>query len=40
MSATEATAEKKPFWEKGNLAPVHEEVTVFDLPVEGRFRRN
>ena len=35
MSATEATAEKKPFWEKGNLAPVHEEVTVFDLPVEG-----
>ncbi|MES2600497.1 MAG: carotenoid oxygenase family protein [Pseudomonadota bacterium] len=35
MSQLDTTAEKEPFWEKGNLAPVHEEVTAFDLPVEG-----
>lgn len=34
MSQVEATADT-PFWERGNLAPVHEEVTAFDLPVEG-----
>ncbi len=28
-------ANEEPFWTKGNLAPVHEETTVFDLPVEG-----
>jgi carotenoid cleavage dioxygenase len=38
MSQLEANTETDadtPFWEKGNLAPVHEEVTAFDLPVEG-----
>ena len=35
MSQLEAKTEPKPFWEKGNLAPVFEEVTAFDLPVEG-----
>ena len=35
MSQLDTTAESEPFWEKGNLAPVHEEVTAFDLPVEG-----
>lgn len=34
MSQVETTAEK-PYWERGNLAPVFEEVTAFDLPVEG-----
>lgn len=34
MSQMEATTEK-PFWEQGNLAPVFEEVTAFDLTVEG-----
>jgi len=34
MSQVETTTDT-PFWEKGNLAPVHEEVTAFDLPVEG-----
>ena len=34
MSQVETTTEK-PYWEQGNLAPVHEEVTAFDLPVEG-----
>lgn len=34
MSRVETTSEK-PYWEQGNLAPVHEEVTAFDLPVEG-----
>ncbi|MGL4260390.1 MAG: carotenoid oxygenase family protein [Afipia sp.] len=34
MSQVEARADT-PFWERGNLAPVHEEVTAFDLPVEG-----
>lgn len=34
MSQVETTSEK-PYWEQGNLAPVHEEVTAFDLPVEG-----
>jgi hypothetical protein len=24
-----------PFWEQANFAPVHEEMTAFDLPVEG-----
>lgn len=28
-------ATDKPFWEQGNLAPVFEEITAFDLPVEG-----
>jgi carotenoid cleavage dioxygenase-like enzyme len=31
MSQSEAA----PFWEQGNLAPVQEEITAFDLPVEG-----
>src|SRR5882757_3699160 len=38
MSQIDPMAESKtetPFWEQGNLAPVHEEVTAFDLPVEG-----
>lgn len=35
MSQTEQIAEEKPYWLKGNLAPVMEEVTTFDLPVEG-----
>lgn len=34
MSQVEAKTET-PFWEQGNLAPVFEEVTAFDLPVEG-----
>lgn len=34
MSQVETTAEK-PYWERGNLAPVFEEVTAFDLTVEG-----
>ncbi|MGL5166363.1 MAG: carotenoid oxygenase family protein [Afipia sp.] len=34
MSQVE-TKTDTPFWERGNLAPVHEEVTAFDLPVEG-----
>ena len=34
MSQVAAKADT-PFWERGNLAPVHEEVTAFDLPVEG-----
>jgi carotenoid cleavage dioxygenase-like enzyme len=34
MSQAEAKT-KTPFWEQGNLAPVQEEVTAFDLPVEG-----
>ncbi len=34
MSQVETKTET-PFWEQGNLAPVHEEVTAFDLPVEG-----
>ena len=34
MSQVE-TRSDTPFWERGNLAPVHEEVTAFDLPVEG-----
>jgi carotenoid cleavage dioxygenase-like enzyme len=24
-----------PFWEQGNFAPVHEEMTAFNLPVDG-----
>jgi carotenoid cleavage dioxygenase-like enzyme len=28
-------SETLPFWEHGNFAPVHEEITAFDLPVEG-----
>ncbi|MGA7326129.1 MAG: carotenoid oxygenase family protein [Rhodomicrobium sp.] len=28
-------ADDKPFWLRGNLAPVHDEATIFDLPVEG-----
>jgi carotenoid cleavage dioxygenase len=35
MDRRDTITEKKPFWEKGNLAPVFEEVTAFDLPVEG-----
>jgi carotenoid cleavage dioxygenase-like enzyme len=31
--------ETVPYWEQGNLAPVHEEVTVFDLPVLGDLPR-
>jgi carotenoid cleavage dioxygenase-like enzyme len=27
--------ETQSFWEKGNFAPVQEEITAFDLPVEG-----
>lgn len=34
MSQVKAGADT-PFWERGNLAPVQEEVTAFDLPVEG-----
>lgn len=34
MSQVETTAEK-PYWERGNLAPVFEEVPAFALPVEG-----
>jgi carotenoid cleavage dioxygenase-like enzyme len=28
-------SETAPFWEHGNFAPVREEITAFDLPVEG-----
>jgi len=28
-------ADDKPFWLRGNLAPVPDEATIFDLPVEG-----
>lgn len=35
MSQTAQAVEEKPYWLKGNLAPVMEEVTSFDLPVEG-----
>jgi carotenoid cleavage dioxygenase len=35
MSQAEQIADEKPYWLKGNLAPVMEEVTSFDLPVEG-----
>lgn len=31
MSQTDSV----PYWEQGNLAPVQEEITAFDLPVEG-----
>lgn len=39
MSQVETKTET-PFWEQGNLAPVHEEVTAFDLPWRARSRRN
>ncbi|MET3840412.1 carotenoid oxygenase family protein [Bradyrhizobium sp. OAE829] len=35
MNELESVAGTKPFWLRGNLAPVAEEVTAFDLPVEG-----
>lgn len=35
MAQAEKIAEETPFWLKGNLAPVTEEVTSFDLEVEG-----
>lgn len=37
---TEATRTNEPFWMRGNLAPVSEEVMAFDLEVEGEIPKS